>query len=137
MTRSMEIPEAAVEAACRASYARWDESNAEVAKVAGRKAMRTALAAALPYLAPAEPPVIDREAVARTIGDVRALPCTRSANPHIDAVMELARPESEVKAEALRDAALSFGTRSEYDDLVTKQDVKRWLYERADELEGK
>ena len=55
MTRSVEIPEAAVEAACRVSYARWDESTAEVAKDAGRKSMRAALEAALPYLAPAEP----------------------------------------------------------------------------------
>jgi hypothetical protein len=56
----------------------------------GLSAMRAALEAAAPLLGPR--PLLDRDAVRRILGDVRALPVTRSMNPHIEAVVALARP---------------------------------------------
>lgn len=54
MTRSVEIPEAAVEAACEASEGYWGPSIPAATRVMVRDRNRRVIAAALPYLAPAE-----------------------------------------------------------------------------------
>lgn len=41
---------------------------------------------------PAPRPLLDRDAVKRILDEVRALPVTSSSNPHVGAVMEMARP---------------------------------------------
>lgn len=89
----VEITDEAVEAVMR-DLALWDDGCSlpfiEDEVDGGRAAVRHILTVAAPLLDPR--PLLDREAVKRILGDVRALPVTRSTNPHVEAVMELARP---------------------------------------------
>lgn len=89
----VEITDEAVEAVMR-DLALWDDGCSlpfiEDEVDGGRAAVRHILTVAAPLLDPR--PLLDREAVKRILGDVRALPVTRSTNPHVEAVMKLARP---------------------------------------------
>lgn len=89
----VEITDEAVEAVMR-DLALWDDDCSlpfiPDEPDGGRAAVRHILTVAAPLLGPR--PLLDREAVRRILGDVRALPVTRSTNPHVEAVMELARP---------------------------------------------
>lgn len=78
---ALVVTDEAVEAAAMAVSLDWEKYTAS---------MRTALRAAVPLLGPR--PLLDREAVGRIIGDVRALPWDGAVTPHIAAVMKLARP---------------------------------------------
>lgn len=80
---------------------------------------------------PAETQAVDHE-VWRAVYNAAATPGLQPhevANKATAAIAELDQP-----AEVLRKAALEFATRHEYDDVVTKREVKAWLYERASEL---
>lgn len=56
------------------------------------------------------------------------------ANQALSALSEAGLTEAGIAASALRSAALAAGARHEYDDEITRRDVKAWLYVRADEL---
>jgi hypothetical protein len=69
----------------------WHKSDgAGVWRANYARAVDLILEAAAPLLGPR--PLLDREAVTRVIGHVRALPWDEAVTPHVDAVMKLARP---------------------------------------------